>query len=75
MTSQPDAAASTRFVRLAHLEHHSEQHALAGFGESPGDRENVRARMPQPEETEALDLPTSGGPVVGIVRTACVKSA
>jgi GntR family transcriptional regulator len=26
--------------------------------------------MPQPEETEALDLPTSGSPVVDIVRTA-----
>jgi GntR family transcriptional regulator len=26
--------------------------------------------MPQPEETEALDLPTGGSPVVDIVRTA-----
>jgi GntR family transcriptional regulator len=33
-------------------------------------REDVRARMPRPEETEALDLPTSGSPVVDIVRTA-----
>jgi GntR family transcriptional regulator len=39
-------------------------HAPAHF------REDVRARMPQPEETEALDLPSSGSPVVDIVRTA-----
>lgn len=44
---------------------------LAELGHAPTHfREDVRARMPKPEETEALDLPTSGSPVVDIVRTA-----
>jgi GntR family transcriptional regulator len=44
---------------------------LAELGHAPAHfREDVRARMPQPEETEALDLPPSGSPVVDIVRTA-----
>src|SRR4051794_38419337 len=44
---------------------------LAELGHAPAHfREDVRARMPQPEESEALDLPGSGTPVVDIVRTA-----
>jgi GntR family transcriptional regulator len=44
---------------------------LADLGYAPAHfREDVRARMPQPEESDALDLPSAGTPVVDIVRTA-----
>jgi GntR family transcriptional regulator len=44
---------------------------LDDLGHAPASfREDVRARMPSPEETDALALPSSGTPVVDIVRTA-----
>jgi GntR family transcriptional regulator len=44
---------------------------LAELGYAPAHfREDIRARMPQPGETKALDLPSAGTPVVDIVRTA-----
>jgi GntR family transcriptional regulator len=44
---------------------------LAELGHEPTRfREDVRARMPQPEEVTALDLPASATPVIEIVRTA-----
>jgi GntR family transcriptional regulator len=44
---------------------------LAELGHAPAHfREDVRARMPQPEEADALELPSAGTPVVDIVRTA-----
>jgi GntR family transcriptional regulator len=44
---------------------------LAELGHAPVHfREDVRARMPQPEESDALALPAAGTPVVDIVRTA-----
>jgi GntR family transcriptional regulator len=44
---------------------------LAELGHAPTHfREDLRARMPQPEETEALDLSGAGTPVIDIVRTA-----
>ena len=57
--TQEDTGPGGSYARLAEL-----GHAPAHF------REDVRARMPQPEETKALDLPSSGTPVVDIVRTA-----
>jgi GntR family transcriptional regulator len=44
---------------------------LAELGHAPAHfREDLRARMPQPEETAALELPSAGTPVIDIVRTA-----
>jgi GntR family transcriptional regulator len=44
---------------------------LAELGYEPTRfREDVRARMPQPDEVTALDLPASATPVIDIVRTA-----
>ena len=57
--TQEDTGPGGSYARLAEL-----GHAPAHF------REDVRARMPQPEEAEALDLPTGGSPVIDIVRTA-----
>jgi GntR family transcriptional regulator len=61
--TQEDTGPGGTYARLAEL-----GHGPAHF------REDVRARMPQPEETEALDLPTSGSPVVDIVRTAFTEA-
>jgi len=57
--TQQDTGPGGTYARLAEL-----GHAPAHF------REDLRARMPQPEETNALELPSSGTPVVDIVRTA-----
>jgi len=57
--TQEDTGPGGTYARLAEL-----GHAPAHF------REDVRARMPQPEESDALDLPSAGTPVVDIVRTA-----
>jgi GntR family transcriptional regulator len=57
--TQEDTGSGGTYARLAEL-----GHAPAHF------REDVRARMPQPEETDTLDLPSAGTPVVDIVRTA-----
>jgi GntR family transcriptional regulator len=57
--TQPDTGPGGSYARLAEL-----GHAPAHF------REDIRARMPEPEETQALDLPTAGTPVIDIVRTA-----
>lgn len=44
---------------------------LAELGHAPAHfREDVRARMPQPDESEALGLPSGGSPVIDIVRIA-----
>jgi GntR family transcriptional regulator len=57
--AQEDTGPGGSYARLAEL-----GHAPAHF------REDVRARMPQPEEADALELPSAGTPVVDIVRTA-----
>jgi GntR family transcriptional regulator len=57
--TQQDTGPGGTYARLDDL-----GHAPAHF------REDVRARMPHPEETEALGLPSPGTPVVDIVRTA-----
>jgi GntR family transcriptional regulator len=61
--TQEDTGPGGTYARLAEL-----GHAPASF------REDVRARMPQPEETEALGLSTGGSPVVDIVRTAYTEA-
>jgi GntR family transcriptional regulator len=44
---------------------------LSELGHEPTRfREDVRARMPQPHEVTALDLPASATPAIDIVRTA-----
>jgi GntR family transcriptional regulator len=57
--TQQDTGPGGTYARLAEL-----GHAPTHF------REDLRARMPQPEETDALDLPSAGTPVIDIVRTA-----
>jgi GntR family transcriptional regulator len=57
--TQEDTGPGGTYARLAEL-----GHAPTHF------REDLRARMPQPEETDALDLPSAGTPVIDIVRTA-----
>jgi GntR family transcriptional regulator len=56
--AQPDAGPGGTYARLADL-----GHSPARF------REDLRSRMPEPEETERLQLP-AGTPVVEITRTA-----
>ena len=56
--TQQDPGPGGTYARLAEL-----GHAPAHF------REDLRARMPKPEESEAFELPT-GTPVIEIVRTA-----
>lgn len=57
--TQEDTGPGGTYARLAEL-----GHAPTHF------REDLRARMPQPEETDALELPSAGTPVIDIVRTA-----
>jgi len=56
--AQPDTGPGGTYARLADL-----GHAPARF------REDLRSRMPQPEETERLDI-AAGTPVVDVVRLA-----
>jgi GntR family transcriptional regulator len=48
---------------------------LTELGHAPTRfREDVRARMPQPHEVTALDLPAAGTPVIDIIRTAFTEA-
>jgi GntR family transcriptional regulator len=57
--TQEDTGPGGTYARLAELGH-----------EPTRFREDVRARMPHPDEVTALDLPASATPVIDIVRTA-----
>jgi GntR family transcriptional regulator len=57
--TQPDTGSGGTYARLAELGH-----------EPTRFREDVRARMPQPQEIAALGLSAFGTPVIEIVRTA-----
>jgi GntR family transcriptional regulator len=61
--TQQDTGPGGVYARLAEL-----GHAPAHF------REDLRARTPQPEEAAELELPSSGTPVVEIVRTAFTEA-
>jgi GntR family transcriptional regulator len=61
--TQQDTGPGGTYARLAELGH-----------EPTRFREDVRARMPQPHEVTALDLPASGTPVIDIIRTAFTEA-